>query len=290
MSLTYEATPAAHAVQGRPVAELLLLVADAEHGYKSQAVEILLGQGLEANFAVFEAAVRNDDEADLRNGAMEMLVNFGEQSVPRLSRLLADANEQVRNFSAVMLGDIACREAVPPLIQVLLDPDPNVSHSAAEALGKIGDQTALEPLIGLLEGDLWLQFPAVAALGALRDHRAVPHLLRLLDHELLAVPVTEALGKISDPRALSPLVDSLPHLSDAVAEATARALVTIKRSINDRTNFKDTLNENQPERLKNLISASGVERLRSLVRGGRDRESVEAATTLLGWLGEPVWH
>jgi HEAT repeat protein len=293
MSLaSLDATPAAHAahaahaVKGRPVAELLLLVGDADRGYKSEAVELLLGQGLEANLAVFEAAVANDDEADLRNGAMEMLVKFGEESVPSLSAMLADPNEQLRNFSAVMLGDIASRKAVGPLIRALGDADPNVGHGAAEALGKIGDRAAVEPLLELLTGDLWLQFPAVTALGLLRDSRAVPHLLPLLEDPLLAVPAAEALGSIGDPRALSPLASLLAGASDALAGAAARALVAINRSMNDRLNFKNTLAEGRPEQLKSLVPPGGVEKLRSLVCGARQPEAVEAAVTLLGWLGD----
>jgi HEAT repeat protein len=279
-----EAIPSRHPLQGRPAAELLLLVGDADRGCKTEAVEFLLGQGLQANLDVFEAAVRNDDEADLRNGAMEMLVRFGEESVPRLSALLFDENEQLRNFSAVMLGDIASRSAVDPLIRSLADADPNVSHAAAEALGKIGDRAAVQPLLALLDGELWLQFPAVTALGALRDHRAVPRLLMLLDDALLALPAAEALGRIGDPRALQPLAGLLPAAGAALAGTIARALVEINRSVNDRLNFKNTLSD--PEPLKNLVPPRGVAKLRSLLRSARDPEPVEAAVTLLGWLGE----
>jgi HEAT repeat protein len=279
-----EATAGRHPLQGRSVAELLLLVGDADRGWKTEAVELLLGQGLQANLALFEAAVRNDDEADLRNGAMEMLVRFGEESVPRLSSLLSDENEQLRNFSAVMLGDIASGSAVEPLITALGDPDANVSHAAAEALGKIGDRAAVEPLLGLLDGELWLQFPAVTALGALRDPRAVTRLLMLLDDALLALPAAEALGRIGDPRALQPLAGLLPTAGAALVGTIARALVEINRSVNDRLNFKNTLGE--PEPLKNLVPPRGVAKLRSLLRTARDPEPVEAAVTLLGWLGD----
>jgi HEAT repeat protein len=281
-----EVTPAAHPLEGRTVAELLLLVGDAEHGFKSEAMRLLLGQGLAANFAVYEAAVRNDDEADLRNGAMEMLVKFGEESVPGLALLLADPNEEVRNFCAVMLGDIGSRTAVGALVGALADAETNVSHAAAEALGKIGDRAAVEPLLGLLQGDLWLQFAAITALGELRDPRAVSDLIRLLDDELLAPPVAEALGKLGDSRALKPLARILSDANDALASTTAQALVAINRCMNDQLNFKNTLAEDHPEQLKNLLAPGAVAKLRSLLQEGRTRESVEAAVTLLGWVGD----
>jgi HEAT repeat protein len=281
------ASPVVRELQGKTVEQLLLLVGDEDLGFKPEAVELLLSMGLEANYPRLEAAVRNDDNADLRNGAMEVLVKFGKQAVPKLVRLLRDGNEEVRNFSAVMLGDIGSREAVVPLIQTLGDPDTNVSHSVAEALGKIGDRAALMPLIELLKGEFWLQYAAITAIGAMRDYRAVPHLLQLLDNELLAGAVVEALGKIADPRTLYPLGNILPYVDDPLAGAVARAMVAIYRHLNETLSYKNSLAEyNQPEQLKNIVNRKGVEKLRALVRGAGDRESVEAAVTLLGWLGE----
>lgn len=267
--------------------ELLLLVGDAECGYKTEALEFLLNLDLEKSYPALESAVRDDDDADLRNGAMEVLVKFGKLSVPKLNGLLRDANEEVRNFSAVMLGEIGSREAVDPLIEALGDPDSNVSHSAAEALGKIGDRAALVPLIELLQGDFWLQFPAVTAIGALRDYRAVPHLLQLLDHELLAEAVVEALGRIGDPRALYPLASILACVEDNLARAIAQAMVAIKLNVNELLGYKKSLAEySQPEQLKNMVSRRGAEKLKSMLQGKVEREPAEAAVTLLGWLGE----
>ena len=142
-----DASPAAHLLHGKGVEELLLLVADSEKGYKQEALDSLLVMGFEKNYPIYEQAVRNDEDADLRNGAMEVLVSFGVVSIPHLIKLLEDENEEVRNFSAVMLGDIGRSEGVEALIRALGDPDMNVRHSVAEALGKIGDQAAIPPLV-----------------------------------------------------------------------------------------------------------------------------------------------
>ncbi|HEY6007434.1 MAG TPA: HEAT repeat domain-containing protein [Geobacteraceae bacterium] len=279
--------PAVRGLQGKTVEELLLLVGDEDLGFKPEAVELLLHMGLEANYPVFEQAVRNDDNADLRNGAMEVLVKFGKRAVPKLVRLLRDANEEVRNFSAVMIGDIGSRDAVGPLIQALGDPDANVSHSVAEALGKIGDRAALMPLMDLLKGEFWLQYAAITAIGAMRDYRAVPQLLQLLDNELLAGPVIEALGKIGDPRSLYPLGNTLASGDDALVGTVAKAMVAIYHHLYETLSYKNSLVEyTQPEQLKKIIASRGVEKLRALLRDDGDRESVEAAITLLGWLGD----
>ncbi len=154
---------------GKSVEELLLLVADAAKGCRQEAMDILLTRGLDAVGLSLERGVRDDDRADLRNGAMEMLVAFGEPAVPKLLQLLKDANEEVRNFSTVMLGDIGSPTAVELLSEALRDPDATVRHGAAEALGKIGDHRAVEPLREMIHGDFWDNFYASAALAALGE-------------------------------------------------------------------------------------------------------------------------
>jgi len=155
------------AMCGMNVSDLVRLIADSEPEYRQKATDIILMAGFKICFPILEAAVRNDEDADLRNGAMEALVAFGEMAVPHLTNLLTDDNEEVRNFSAVMLGDIGNSEAVVPLINALRDAEANVRHAAAEALGKIGDNRALAPLQELGKGDFWDQFYSTAAIDLL---------------------------------------------------------------------------------------------------------------------------
>jgi len=143
---------------------LVRFIAASSPEYRQKAMDIVMLVGLKMCLPFLEEAVRNDNDADLRNGAMEALVAFGELAVPHLVHLLADENEEVRNFSAVMLGDIGNPKAVEPLIGALGDPDANVRHGAVEALGKIGDVRATIPLQELGKGDFWDQFYSTAAL------------------------------------------------------------------------------------------------------------------------------
>ena len=156
--------------------ELVRMIADRSSAYRQKAMDLVLMVGLKVCLPILEEAVRNDADADLRNGAMEALVAFGEMAVPHLTKLLTDDNEEVRNFSAVMLGDIGNPQAVMPLIDALWDPDENVRHGAAEALVKIGDCRAVPALQTLAEGNLWDRFYASAALellaGAGKDRPA----------------------------------------------------------------------------------------------------------------------
>ena len=182
--------PSAPGLECMTVEQLLLLVGDEDLGCKPAALERLLALGLATNMPIYERAIRDDEHADLRNGAMEVMIRFGREAVPKLLELLRDDNEEIRNFSTIMLGEIGSREAIVPLIQTLRDTDVNVRHGAAEALGKIGDRAALVPLLELLKEDFWQQYPAIAAIAATKDNRAVPHLLKLLGNDLLAEAVS----------------------------------------------------------------------------------------------------
>jgi HEAT repeat protein len=281
-----DAAPAVQILNGKSVEELILLVADSEKGYKPEALDRLLAMGLEVNYPVYEQAVRNDDNADLRNGAMEVLVSFGSESTQKLIKLLEDENEEVRNFSGVMLGDIGRREAVGALIRALGDPDMNVRHSVAEALGKIGDRAATPPLVNSLKSDFWLQYAAINALGNIGDHQAAPHLLEILENELWSGPVVDALGKIGDPRTLQPLANILPQLDDSLCAAVTKALVSIYQGFNESLRFKNSLVEFNKAELKDIISRDGIRKIRNLLVNSKEKETIEAAIILLGWRGE----
>lgn len=286
MQMPFEnAATAAHILQGKSVEDLLLLIADNEKGYKPEALTRLLAMGLEENYPVFERAVRNDDDADLRNGAMEVLVTFGVASTPLLIKLLEDDNEEVRNFSAVMLGDIGSNEAVEALIRALGDEDMNVRQSVAEALGKIGDRAAIPPLVNSLKSDFWLQFAAITALGNIGDHQASPHLLEILVDEIWSEPVVDALCKIGDPRTLKPLAELLPQLDDTLSAAVTKALVSIYQQLNESLRFKNSLVEYNKAELKDIISDDGIVKIRKLLANATESETIEAAIKLLGWLG-----
>lgn len=274
-------------LENKSVEGLLLFVADGDQGLKPAALERLLALDFETIYPILENGVRNDGNADLRNGSMEVLVKFGKSSIGKLIKLLHDQNEEIRNFAAVMLGDIGNREAVGALIQALSDKDPNVSHGAAEALGKIGDRAALLPLVELLKGDFWLQYAAITAIGAMRDHRAVPHLLNLLENELLAGTVVQTLGEIGDPRALYPLCNLLTVADDNMAGLSVKAIVNIYRHANETFKYKNSLSEfSQPDQLRNLVNNTAVSRLHAILENNSESSAVEAAITLLGWIGD----
>jgi HEAT repeat protein len=179
------------------VERLLHMVADVTSGCREKALRRIHLAGLGTLYPYLEKAMRDDNDADARNGAMEALVGFGADAVPALVRLLRDDNEEIRNLTTVVLGNIGCPEAVVPLIEALRDPDVNVRQGAAEALGKIGDKKACGPMIGLLSDDFWVKYTVVDALGSMGDERAIPYLQDMLSDPLCSDRARIALDKLS---------------------------------------------------------------------------------------------
>jgi HEAT repeat protein len=181
--------------QVEAVPALLLAVADESWPVRQAAAEHLAAFPTRLLLPVLESALRDDENAGMRNAAMEIYVRLGAAVVPALLALLGDPDEEVRNFAAVMLGSSRDPRAVEPLIEALADRDVNVRHAAATGLGQIGDARAVPPLIAALRSEPWLQYPAVGALAEIGDAQAAPR-SRAAGDELLPGAL-EALGRLA---------------------------------------------------------------------------------------------
>src|SRR5258708_140591 len=181
---------------------LLLAVADESWPVRQAAAEHLAAFPLRTLLPALEAALRDHENAALRNAAIETYVRLGAAAVSPLLTLLGDADEEVRNFAAVMLGSLRDRHAVPALIAALRDPDVNVRHAAAASLGQIAAPQAVLPLIEALKSEPWLQYPPIHALREIADPRAAPALLELLCDDFFPVPALQAFGRLACRAAL----------------------------------------------------------------------------------------
>jgi HEAT repeat protein len=268
--------------------ELLMQIGDLDKGSKFQAMEQIVKIGLDNCYPALDSAIRNNDNADLRNAAMEVMVRFAGSAIPRLVNLLHDKDEEVRNFSTVMLGEIANREAVGALVVALRDKDANVRHGAAEALGNIGDRSALFPILELLKEDFWSQYPAIVALGEMRDPRAIPYLLKLLDDDMVGVPAIIALGKIGDPRVLFTLGEILAAEPVLRSGAAVEAIVAIERNRHEVAKYKHSLVlfAQADMSLSEILPKDAGLHLQRILKSASSEALKDAAISLLGWLGD----
>ena len=79
-----------------------------------------------------------------------LILNCGLEAVEPLISLLDDANPDVRNNSARILGDLKDKRAILPLLKLKNDDDPEVIRAAAYALSKLGDEANFRKFLNLL--------------------------------------------------------------------------------------------------------------------------------------------
>lgn len=190
--------------------------------------------------AELEQGIRNDDDADVRNAAMEVYRVLGMKGFTSLEVLLQDHNHEVRLFVVNILCSIADRGTFPLLAEAINDSDVNVRIAAAEALGKIRDERAVPLLEDAINDEPWVAMAAIDALGQIGGEAALRVLYRCLeipDLQEYAVAVllqfvedsdaevrTEvalAFGSVALPRAVR-ILECMLHDPDEEVRVTAR--------------------------------------------------------------------
>ena len=165
--LRYQALLALPLTEATGLGHLLSALRDDSWRVRKVAVERLTGE-VPASLAVprLIEALSDQDNASLRNSALEALVRYGERAVLALCEALEFKADDVRKFSLDALGEIRSHTALSTLRSALTDPDPNVRTAAVEALGKLGGRVAFGDLLRIAAGNqLDLQLAALDALG-----------------------------------------------------------------------------------------------------------------------------
>ena len=214
---------------------LVVAMGDTSWRVRKTATDVLQGFVREGRFVpLLINALRNGDNAGLRNSAVEMLVKVGARAVPALTEAAVDYDEDIRKFAVDILGDIGDDESLDALILALKDDDVNVRSSAAEALGKVGGSMAVEALLSALAiEDLWLRFAVMEALGKVGSSVPLKPFIEFLDNNFLKKPAIEALGGCDDPEAVSYLVNALSDEKEANRAAAVESLMRLYESFSD---------------------------------------------------------
>jgi HEAT repeat protein len=150
---------------------------------RSAAIKNLLLRNERDYLPALEKALRDHENALLRNASMELYVALGARALPSLGGLLKDNDPEVRVFAANLLGDIKDRRAVQDLIRAMKDTDSNVRVASTEALGKIGDSEAVEALSRALDDEPWVVMSAIKSLGDIGGEEALQALYECLERD-----------------------------------------------------------------------------------------------------------
>ncbi|WP_309710525.1 HEAT repeat domain-containing protein [Armatimonas sp.] len=165
-----------------------------------------------------------------------IVVLVGQRAVEPLIRLLDDKTANVSWEACRTLGLLWDRRAVTP-IAARLD---KFGWEGPQALGRLGGARASEALLQSLETHKYLRIATVRALGALREKRAIPALIKLLPvghgHLFASEGIGDldlgdnaanSLAQIGKP-AREALLEPLQHKDPYVRERAATALVGAK--------------------------------------------------------------
>jgi HEAT repeat protein len=168
----------------------------------------------------------------LRNTAIIILKEIGQEAVPLLKILLKDKDDDVRKFALDLIHDIGHCGYPEDIVRVLTeDTNANVRAAAAKALGVLHYEKALPRLINALKDDEWVCFSSLEALAHLKDNSSLKPITGLLDSpsEAIRFAAIETLGKIGSPAAEKPLTAHLSKANDFEKTAILISLVRIGR-------------------------------------------------------------
>jgi HEAT repeat protein len=220
--------------------------------------------------------LHSQENAGLRNAAVEILVKFGRQAVPQLLEELTCNDHDVRKFILDVLGEIGDERAVEGMVAALADEDTNVRAAAAENLGKIKATAAAPALLTAMQaGDLMFKFTALEALALMQARIRTEELLPYQNESLLRKALFDCLGRIGDADAVPVLIDALTDSMKNVAEAAAEALVQLAERATPEVE----------QALSQLAGRPVVKQLSSLLES-RSESVRTSVVTLLGHIGD----
>lgn len=195
-------------------------------------------------------ALAAEDNARTVRRLRDILIGFGPAARRYADELRSSANPAVRRAAVDLLRALGGEAALPDLRGLLDDADPAVQREALRAIVQIGTNEAYHVLENALEtGKQHTRDAILQALGALRDERAAPLFVYILNHsehsgpaEAEYVAAIESLGRVAvDERSVSTLKKILdrgewyaPNRTARIRAAAARALRAMGSSSAER--------------------------------------------------------
>jgi HEAT repeat protein len=122
-------------------------------------------------------------DADTRWWAVRALAASPHTRTLDLIPLLSDSSPEVRAASALALCEHPGEEAVEALVNLLANGDALVAGLAGNALVKIGSPSVASLLKVMDEASASVRIAALRALAEIRDHRAIPTMMKCLGEE-----------------------------------------------------------------------------------------------------------
>jgi len=195
-----------------------------------EAAEISLRQMGGAQAVQQLAPLLRTEDAQVRNLAMDILRQIGNQNIGSIFNLLRDDDVDVRIFAADILGSTANILAVPHLCRTLLhDPEVNVRCQAAVSLGDLSFVEAANCLNQAMGDEEWVQFSVIEALLKIRSESSINALIKAMpdSSDLVSSMIADALAEMGNIKAVPLLLKRLESSPTALRNKIVKAVVRI---------------------------------------------------------------
>jgi HEAT repeat protein len=171
-----------------------LVSGDDERAEKS--IPAIIELGMNAMPALLDLTRAN--EADTRWWAVRTLAASPHTRTEDLIPLLNDSAPEVRAAAALAICNHPHERAIDALIKTLGDEDTLTASLAGNALVKIGSPSVPGLIKVTEEASVGIRILALRALAEIRDHRAIPVMMKLIQEEssLLQYWAQEGLEKL----------------------------------------------------------------------------------------------
>ena len=161
--------------------ELLAELTSGDDTRAENSIPAIVDLGLAAIPILLE--LTHAEEVDSRWWAVRALAASPHTRTDDLIPLLSDSASEVRAAAALALCNHPDESAIPALINTLSDEDSLTAGLAGNALVKIGSPSVPSLLTVMSEAPTGIRIIVLRALSEIRDHRAIPVMMKSLSEE-----------------------------------------------------------------------------------------------------------
>ena len=161
--------------------ELLAELTSGDDTRAEKSIPAIVDLGMDAIPTLLE--LTRAEEVDSRWWAVRALAASPHTRTENLIPLLSDSASEVRAAAALALCNHPDESAIPALINTLSDEDSLTAGLAGNALVKIGSPSVPSLLTVMSEAPTSIRIIVLRALSEIRDHRAIPVMMKSLSEE-----------------------------------------------------------------------------------------------------------
>lgn len=161
--------------------ELLAELTSGDDTRAENSIPAIVDLGMDAIPTLLE--LTRAEEVDSRWWAVRALAASPHTRTEDLIPLLSDSASEVRAAAALALCNHPDESAIPALINTLSDEDSLTAGLAGNALVKIGSPSVPSLLTVMSEAPTSIRIIVLRALSEIRDHRAIPVMMKSLSEE-----------------------------------------------------------------------------------------------------------